>query len=201
MDSSDTYKTLAAPSEGSYSQLRSRFLAFAYPVGSEAEATDTVKKLKNKYHDARHVAYAYQIGEDGETWRANDDGEPSGTAGRPIHAVLRSFELTDTLLAVVRYYGGTPLGAKNLGRAYVQAAKDALDKAQIKTNIITQRISLTVPYPAVDQILRTARAAGAHTQTQYNATDVTITIDVARSLSEKLSQSLEKKTTAKIVKP
>lgn len=192
MDTTDTYKTLASPSEGNFSQLRSRFLAFAYPVSSEDEAIAIVKKLKNKYHDARHVAYAYQIGEKNEVWRANDDGEPSGTAGKPIHAMLRSFDVTDALIAVVRYYGGTPLGAKNLGRAYAQAAKDVLEKAQIKTNVITQRLSFTVGYASADQILRIARAAGALTQIEYSSTDVTINIDVARSLTENLKKTIEK---------
>ena len=127
----DTYKTIASTSEGIYKEKGSKFLAFAIPVVSEAEIKEHIDKIKKEYYDARHHCYAYILGADKATYRINDDGEPSGTAGRPIHGQLLSKDLTNTLVVVVRYFGGIKLGVSGLITAYKAATKDALDNAVV----------------------------------------------------------------------
>ena len=126
-----TIKTLSAPAEAIYKEKRSKFLAFAYPVENETEIKDKIAALKKKYHDARHHCYAYILGADKSAYRMNDDGEPSGTAGRPIHGQLLSKEVTNVLIVVVRYFGGVKLGTGGLRVAYKLAAKEVLEKATI----------------------------------------------------------------------
>ena len=111
---SDSYWTLAEPSEGEYSEKRSKFLAYAYPVTTEEEALERVREVRARYYDARHVCWAYRLGPTGEPYRANDDGEPSGTAGKPIHGILVSLGLTEVIVLVVRYFGGVKLGTSGL---------------------------------------------------------------------------------------
>ena len=118
MAAKDTYKSIGAPSEGLFKDNGSRFIARAYPVESEAEIKEIVAALKKEYHDARHHCYAYRLGLDGEPWRANDDGEPSGSAGRPILGQIDSAGLSDILVVVIRYFGGIKLGIPGLIRAY-----------------------------------------------------------------------------------
>jgi len=127
----NSFKTIAAPAEAVYKEKRSKFFAFAFPVENEAEIKEKVAFLKKKYHDARHHCYAYILGADRLTYRMNDDGEPSGTAGRPIHGQLLSKEVTNALIVVVRYFGGIKLGTSGLRIAYKMAAKEVLEKATI----------------------------------------------------------------------
>jgi uncharacterized YigZ family protein len=126
-----TIKTIAAPAEAIFKEKRSKFFAFAYPVENEAEIKEKIAFLKKKYHDARDHCYAYILGADKATYRMNDDGEPSGTAGRPIHGQLLSKEVTNVLIVVVRYFGGVKLGTGGLRVAYKLAAKEALENATI----------------------------------------------------------------------
>ena len=130
------YKTIAVPAEAVFKEKRSKFLAFAYPVENEAEIKEKMAFLKKKYHDAQHYCYAYILGADKSAYRMNDDGEPSGTAGRPIHGQLLSKELTNVLVAVVRYFGGVKLGTGGLRIAYKLAAKEVLDNATIITKSV-----------------------------------------------------------------
>ena len=127
----DTYKTIAAPSVGSYSEKRSKFLAYAFPVETEAQVKERITEIQKKHNDARHHCYAYILGPNKDAYRMNDNGEPSGTAGRPIHGQLLSKDLTNTLVIVVRYFGGIKLGVSGLQNAYKIAAKEALDAATI----------------------------------------------------------------------
>ena len=127
---SDVYKSISAPSQGLYKELGSRFIAFAYPVESEEEARALVAAARSEYHDARHHCCAWRIGLGGSVWRASDDGEPSGTAGRPILGQIDSAGLSDIIIIVVRYFGGIKLGVPGLIRAYMEAASDALAHAQ-----------------------------------------------------------------------
>ena len=122
----DTYKTIASPSQGTYSQLRSKFLAFVAPVRTVDEAMAFVSSIQKEYYDARHVCYAYMLGAARDTFRANDNGEPSGTAGKPILGQINSGELTDIVIAVVRYFGGIKLGTSGLIQAYKAAAAEAI---------------------------------------------------------------------------
>ena len=126
-----TIKTISAPAEAIFKEKRSKFLAFAYPVENEAEIKEKIAFLKKKYHDARHHCYAYILGANKAAYRMNDDGEPSGTAGRPIHGQLLSKDVTNVLVVVVRYFGGVKLGTGGLRVAYKLATKEVLENATI----------------------------------------------------------------------
>ena len=150
----DTYKTLAAPSEGLYKEKGSKFLAFAYPVRTLDEVKAHLEQLRKDYFDARHHCYAYILGPRKDAFRANDDGEPSGTGGRPIHGQLLSADLTDTLIVVVRYFGGILLGASGRATAYKTAARDAIDHATIVEKTIDVRYRLLFEYAAMNDVMR-----------------------------------------------
>jgi len=157
---SDLYRTVAAPAEAVVTEKRSKFLAFAAPATTVDEAMALVGELSRKYYDARHVCYAYMLGADRLTFRANDNGEPSGTAGRPILGQINSLELTDTVVVVVRYFGGIKLGTPGLIAAYRAAARAALDAAGVEERHVVQRISFTYPYASVNDAMRLTRLPG-----------------------------------------
>lgn len=150
----DTYQTIKTAGEAIYTEKRSKFLAFAHHVKNEAEVKELTAQYKKKYYDARHVCYAYALGYKGETTRANDDGEPSGTAGRPILGQIHSKGLTFCLVVVVRYFGGIKLGTSGLIVAYKEAATEALSAAEIEENIIKETFQIEVPYPELDLAMR-----------------------------------------------
>ena len=127
----DTYYTLAAPSEASFTEKRSRFLSFAIPVESREQVREHVKRFSKEYFDARHVCYAFVLGADRSDFLANDNGEPSGTAGKPILGQINSFNLTNLLIVVVRYFGGVKLGTPGLIAAYREAARQAIENGEI----------------------------------------------------------------------
>lgn len=149
----DTYKTIAAKSEGYFKDKGSKFLAFAYPVNSEDETKEILDQLKKEHHNARHHCYAWRLGKEEITFRTNDDGEPSSTAGKPILGQLQSFDVTDILLVVVRYFGGTLLGTGGLINAYKTAAADALNNAKIVTKIIEEKYKLHFTYPLMNDVM------------------------------------------------
>jgi len=195
----DSYRIIAAPSEGQYTEKRSRFLAFARPIASEEEARAIVKDFQNRYHDARHVCFAYVLGTDAEVFRANDGGEPSGTAGRPILGQIRSLELTNVLVVVVRYFGGIQLGAANLGVAYKTAARAALDAAEVREEIVRQRLRVEVPYADVDVVMRTLKKPNVRLLApEYTATSSILTAEIPRSEWESMRAAIAKIHTAKI---
>lgn len=195
----DSYRIIAAPSEGQYTEKRSRFLAFARPIASEEEARAIVKDFQNRYHDARHVCFAYVLGTDAEVFRANDGGEPSGTAGRPILGQIRSLELTNVLVVVVRYFGGIQLGAANLGVAYKTAARAALDAAEVREEIVRQRLRVEVPYADVDVVMRTLKKPNVRLLApEYTATSSILTAEIPRSEWESMRAAVAKIHTAKI---
>jgi uncharacterized YigZ family protein len=150
----DNYKTIISKSEGFYKERGSKFISFAIPVTSEAEVKEFLEKKRKEYHDARHVCFAYILGFDKSGIRMNDDGEPSGTAGRPIYGQLLSFDLTNTLVAVVRYFGGTKLGVSGLINAYKTAAQDALNNAEIITLKITDVYEIIYPYSMMNDVMK-----------------------------------------------
>ncbi len=149
-----SYRTLAAPAKGFYKEKGSKFLAFAYPVNDQQAIEQHLQQLRKQYHDARHHCYAWVLQPDGSLFRANDDGEPSHSAGDPILGQIRSLELTHTLVVVVRYFGGTKLGVSGLIRAYKTATADALGNARIITRKVTQRIRLTFNYQDTNRIMK-----------------------------------------------
>jgi len=143
---SDTYYTILSPSEGLYREKGSKFIALTYPLITEQEVKGIVDRLRKEHPGACHFCYAYRIGADGNVFRANDDGEPSGSAGKPILNQLLSFELSDLLVVVVRYFGGTKLGVSGLINAYKEAAKSALAIAQVGEKIISNEIQISFSY-------------------------------------------------------
>ncbi|MFY0627992.1 MAG: YigZ family protein [Reichenbachiella sp.] len=149
-----SYKTIAEPSEGFYKEKGSKFLAHAYPVLSVDSIKERVDQLKKKYHDARHHCFAFILGLDNPQIRANDDGEPNHSAGDPILGQIRSFELVDVLVVVVRYFGGTKLGVGGLIHAYKSAAEDALAHAKIKTIQIKTQFNLSFKYEQTSELMR-----------------------------------------------
>ncbi|HJE88064.1 IMPACT family protein [Rikenella microfusus] len=158
---SDTYLTIAAPAEGLYKDKGSRFLAFAYPIYSESDVKPIVEALKTKYYDARHHCYAWRLGIEasagGVRFRANDDGEPAGTAGRPILGQLLSRELTNLLVVVVRYFGGIKLGVPGLIAAYKEATADALASAEVVERTENREMTVEFPYPAMNRVMKAVK--------------------------------------------
>ena len=157
MATKDTYKSIAEPAEGLFKDNGSRFIALAFPVETEAEVKETVQRLKKEYHDARHHCYAYRLGLDGEPWRANDDGEPSGSAGRPILGQIDSAGLSDILVVVVRYFGGIKLGIPGLIRAYKTSTADALANAHVVEKVAGRWYTLHFPYDDLPAVMKLAK--------------------------------------------
>ena len=151
---SDEYRTIATDSEGYYTEKRSKFLAFAHHVETAEQVKDIIARYRKKYYDARHVCYAYMLGAARTDFRANDDGEPSSTAGKPILGQINSNELTDILIIVVRYYGGVNLGTSGLIVAYREAAADAIAHATIETRQVEEEIVFTFSYPQMNDVMR-----------------------------------------------
>jgi len=151
---SDEYKTITESAQGSFRDKGSRFLAFAIPAITEQEVKQHIEALRKQYYDATHHCYAYVLGFDKSAFRVNDDGEPSGTAGRPIYGQILSNDLTNTLIVVVRYYGGTNLGVPGLIHAYKTAAAEALAKATIVTKIVKEMYQIEYPYEAMNDVMK-----------------------------------------------
>ncbi|WP_373740026.1 YigZ family protein [Neisseria sp.] len=153
----NTYRTLLAESQGEFKDKGSRFIAYAYPVQTAVAVKTYVENLRQQHHKARHWCYAYRLGTDGTQFRANDDGEPSGSAGRPILGQIDSFCVTDVLIVVVRYFGGTLLGVPGLIHAYKNAAQLALRSAEIIEKNIEKTVYLRCTYPHLSEVLRIAK--------------------------------------------
>ena len=163
---SDTYKTIIAPTEGIYKEKGSKFLSFAIPVSNADEVKEIVKNYRKEYYDSRHVCYAYMLGAERKEFRANDDGEPSGTAGRPILGQINSRELTDILVIVVRYFGGILLGTGGLVVAYKEATTDALDQAEVIEKTVDETISIVFDYVLMNEVMRIIKDTNAQISSQ-----------------------------------
>lgn len=189
----DTYKTVSKEvCEGFYSEKRSKFLAFVHHVDSVDEAMAIVKEYRKKYYDARHCCYAYVLGSDRADFRANDDGEPSSTAGKPILGQLNRLELTDVLVVVIRYYGGVSLGTGGLIVAYRTATEDALSKAVIEEKFVEERITYRFTYPMINAVMRVVKETGARIVSQSFDNDCEIVLSIRQSLAEGLQARLDK---------
>lgn len=189
----DTYKTISKEvCEGFYSEKRSKFLAFVHHVDSVDEAMAIVKEYRKKYYDARHCCYAYVLGPDRADFRANDDGEPSSTAGKPILGQLNRLELTDVLVVVIRYYGGVNLGTGGLIVAYRTATEDALSKAVIEEKFVEERITYRFTYPMINAVMRVVKETGARIVSQSFDNDCEIVLSIRQSLTEGLQTRLDK---------
>lgn len=156
----DEYKMITAPAEGLYKEKGSKFIALAYPVKSIEEAKVKLEEVRKAYHDARHHCYAWRLGFDKSVFRTNDDGEPSGTAGKPILGQIQSFDLTNILIVVTRYFGGTKLGVGGLINAYKSASRDALEEAKIITKKVYDVYELKFDYPLMNEVMRILKEEG-----------------------------------------
>ena len=185
----DTYKSVEGPSEGSFRDKGSRFLAFLYPVESEEEVKLKVDALKKEYHDARHHCYAYRLGLDGERFRANDDGEPSGSAARQILGQIDSAGLSDVLVVVVRYFGGIKLGIPGLIRAYRTAAAEAIAAAHMTDKVASGIYTLRFPYESMQAVMKTVKDLELPQSGQDFGTECTMKVAVRLS---KIEDFLEK---------
>ncbi|HEY3371791.1 MAG TPA: YigZ family protein [Prolixibacteraceae bacterium] len=150
----DTFRTIEMPSEGLFKDKGSRFIAFAFPVNSEEEIKEIVQSIKKEHHSARHHCYAWQLGVEKSLFRANDDGEPSSTAGKPILGQIQSFDLTNILIVVVRYFGGTLLGVSGLINAYRNAALDAINKAGVIEKLVEKWLLIEFDYSAMNEVMK-----------------------------------------------
>ncbi len=181
----DTYRTIKSQSKGYYKAKGSKFIAYAFPVKTETEIKDILSQLKKEHHSARHHCFAWRLGTETITWRANDDGEPSSTAGKPILGQLQRFGLTRVLLVVVRYFGETLLGTGGLIQAYRRAAADALDKAQIVKKIITVQYRLFFTYQQMNEVMRIIEQENLNVDDTKFEMNCELTLSVRKSTAEK----------------
>lgn len=189
---SDEYKTISQKvGEGFYSEKRSKFLAFAHHVTSEDEIKSILLAYKKKYYDARHCCYAYMLGAERVNFRANDDGEPSSTAGKPILGQINSFELTDILIVVIRYFGGTKLGTSGLIVAYRAAAAAAIENAQIETRYVEDIIDYSFTYLLLNEVMRVVKELEPRIVSQAFDNTCHISLAIRKSQAAELRQRLE----------
>ena len=188
----DEFKTIATTSEGYYTEKRSKFLAFAHHVQTVDEVKDIIAQYRKKYYDARHVCYAYMLGAERKDFRANDDGEPSSTAGKPILGQINSNELTDILIVVVRYYGGVNLGTSGLIVAYREAAADAISHATIETRQVEEIIKYTFAYPQMNDVMRIVKDMNPRIISQTYDNTCEIVLSIRKSEADLLRHKLEK---------
>jgi uncharacterized YigZ family protein len=181
MEPKDTYRTVQNRSEGIFRDRGSKFLAFAYPVYSVEEIKQVLTRLRKEYHDARHHCYAYRLGASKEVFRVHDDGEPSGSAGYPILGQIRSKDLSNILIVVVRYFGGILLGVGGLIHAYRSAAASAIDNAVIVSAAEEDLIELAFPYPAINEVMRFLHEEGMKIQEQDFSESCRIRAQVRKS--------------------
>jgi uncharacterized YigZ family protein len=189
---SDTYKTIITPTEGIYKEKGSKFLSFAIPVSSADEVKEIVKNYRKEYYDSRHVCYAYMLGADRKEFRANDDGEPSGTAGRPILGQINSRELTNILVIVVRYFGGILLGTGGLVVAYKEATTDALDQAEVIEKTVDESISIIFDYVLMNEVMRIIKDTNAQISSQNFEDQCAMQLSIRKQDAGLLSAKLAK---------
>lgn len=188
----DSFRTISQPSEGIYTEKRSKFLAFAIPVENVEEIKDIVAQYQKKYYDARHVCYAYMLGAERTEFRANDNGEPSGTAGKPILGQINSNELTNILIIVVRYFGGIKLGTSGLIVAYKQAAAEAIAAAEIIEKTVDTHITFMFEYPFMNDVMRIVKEENPQIVNQGYDSDCSMTLRTRKGNMPKLISRLEK---------
>ena len=188
----DEYKTIASTSEGYYTEKRSKFLAFAHHVETVDDIKELLAAYRKKYYDARHVCYAYMLGAERTEFRANDDGEPSSTAGKPILGQINSNELTDILIVVVRYYGGVNLGTSGLIVAYREAASDALAHSTVVTRQVEEQVRYTFAYPQMNDVMRIVKDMNPRILSQTYDNTCEIVLSIRKSEADQLRSRLAK---------
>ncbi len=190
--SEDTYKTIVASAEAIYTEKRSKFIAIALPVCTVDEVKTYLETYQKKYYDARHVCYAYMLGHERKDFRANDNGEPSGTAGKPILGQINSNELTDILIIVVRYFGGIKLGTSGLIVAYKAAAAEAITVADIVERTVDETITFFFEYPFMNDVMRIVKEEEPEILEQSYDMDCRMMLRIRQSMMPKLKARLEK---------
>ncbi len=186
----DSYKTIESIAEGYITERKSKFISYIFPVETEDEVKNILDEYRKKYYNARHVCWAYMIGEAYEEYRSNDDGEPSGTAGRPILGQINSFELTNVLILVVRYFGGTLLGTGGLIKAYKEAAADAIKNATIVEKTINDQFTLKFEYRLLNEVMRVLNQYEESKWTQNFTESCEMEISICQSQSQELVKTL-----------
>ncbi len=188
----DTYKTIKASSEGFYSEKGSKFISIAIPISSETELKENLQTIKKKYFDARHHVYAFVIGDRGNVYRASDDGEPANSSGMPVLGQIRSYELTNVMIVVVRYFGGTKLGVPGLINAYRTAASDALNNAEIVQKTINAKYLLSFTYDEMNFVMKCMKDFDAKITAQYFEDDCRLEFEIKLSMEESIVEALSK---------
>ncbi len=194
----DTYLTITERTEGEYAEKKSKFLSFAFHVESTEEIKDIVAEYKKKYYDARHVCYAYMLGSKRETFRAVDDGEPSGTAGKPILGQINSAQLTDILVIVVRYFGGIKLGTSGLIEAYRAATADVIQNADIEERTVNSIVRVTYDYALMNQVMRVVKEEEPVVRLQDFQMECVLELEIRNSKLEGLLNKLRLIREAKV---
>lgn len=195
----DTYKTITALAEGIYTEKRSKFIAMALPVRTLEEIKEHLEHYQKQYYDARHVCYAYMLGHERKDFRANDNGEPSGTAGKPILGQINSNELTDILIVVVRYFGGIKLGTSGLIQAYKAAAAEAIAAAEIIEKTVDDEVEVAFEYPFMNDVMRIVKEEEPQIVSQSYDMDCLMRLRIRRSLMPRLRERLNKVETLRFV--
>lgn len=195
----DSYRTVEGISEGVYSEKRSKFIAIAVPVRTVEEVKQRLEEYGKQYYDARHLCYAYMLGPERKEFRANDNGEPSGTAGKPILGQINSRELTDVLVIVVRYFGGIKLGTSGLIVAYRTAAAAALDEAAVVEKTVDEEVTVDYEYPFMNDVMRVVKEEGPAIVAQSYDTDCRIVLRIRRGRMARLRERLSKVETLRFV--
>ena len=188
----DSYRTVAAPAEAACRERSSKFLSWIYPVRTEEEIRERLDALRKRYYDATHHCYAWRLGPRGEAFRANDDGEPSGTAGKPILGQLLSCEVTDCLVVVVRYFGGTKLGVPGLIAAYRESAADVLAAAEIVERTVDRTLRVDFPYAAMNGIMKVVKEEQPTVVAQRFDNLCTLELRIRESRAGRLVERLRK---------
>lgn len=188
----DTFKTISELSKAIYTEKRSKFIAFAIPITSAEEVKSEVEKYRKEYYDARHVCWAYVLGANRKDFRSNDDGEPSGTAGKPILGQINSNELTDILIIVIRYFGGIKLGTSGLIVAYKEAASEAIKEAKIIEKTVNCQLSFGFEYPFMNDVIRIVKDLEPAIIQQAYDSNCLMTLEIRKAKFEELKNRLEK---------
>ncbi len=196
----DTYKTIERSAEGFYSEKRSKFIAYAFAVSSENDVKQRLAEIQKKHWDARHHCYAYILGPRKDAYRLNDNGEPSGTAGRPIYGQMLSKDITDTLIVVVRYFGGIKLGVSGLQNAYKAAAKDVLDNAKIIEKTIQIKCQVTFEYGKMNEVMQILKNPGIQILNRQSDLRCTYSISVRLRDFDNIVNSLLKIDATEVVR-
>lgn len=194
----DTFKTIEKPSEGLFKDKGSRFISYAFPVNSEDQIKDIIQSIKKEHHSARHHCYAWRLGAEKLLFRANDDGEPSSSAGKPILGQIQSYDLTNILIVVVRYFGGTLLGVSGLINAYRNAALDAIIHAEITEKLVEKFMVIEFSYSAMNEVMKIFKDEKLPQIDPQFDLDCTIKTQVRISESDRIEQELLKIDTIRV---